>query len=368
MAKRKTATKSVEGEDQALSSPWPPPRATETLFGHSHAEEAFLRAFNAGTLHHAWLLTGGHGIGKATFAYRAARFLLSREALRGEPGDQVPAATLDADAGAPTARQIRAGAHASLFVLGSTAGASASIGVDEVRRLRSFLSLTSPGGWRALIVDPANDLTIASANALLKAIEEPPPRTVFFLIGHGAATVMPTIRSRCVRLAFRPLEAADFAHAVTVACEAGELEIPQTETLLTLHASASGSPGRALAFIAGGLLPVAQTLDKIAAGLPRLDYSLIHSLIQSASGPRNAQAFDGLCDLIEERIGNLAKAALVRAGDTAQSAAWAQLWQTFRQRRLELEALNLDKGAFLLSVFSDMEHVARKPAPAFQTR
>jgi DNA polymerase-3 subunit delta' len=313
-----------------------------------------LRAFNSGTLHHAWLLTGEQGIGKATFAYRAARFLLSRDAS--EPNK---AGTLAVPAHHPVARQIHAGAHSSLFVLGETTARPASIGVEEVRKLRSFLSLTSPAGWRAMIVDPANDLTIASANALLKAVEEPPPRTVFFLIGQGAASVMPTIRSRCVKFAFRPLELDDFSNAVLSACEAGALDAPDAGALKAFHALAAGSPGRALDFIAGGLLPLAEMLDKVLSSLPALNYALVHSLILSASGARNAQSFTRLCDLTEERVEKFAKQALETAPGTKKSASWAQLWESMRQRRLETETLNLDKGAFLMSVFSDMEHLAR---------
>ena len=115
--------------------------------------------------------------------------------------------------------------------------------MEEVRKLRSFLSLTSPGGWRAVIADPANDLTIASANALLKAVEEPPPRTVFFLVCHGAATVMPTIRSRCVKLVLRPPGQTDFAEAVRAACKAREIEAPDGGALENLHKISAGSPG-----------------------------------------------------------------------------------------------------------------------------
>jgi DNA polymerase-3 subunit delta' len=359
MAKRKSAeTKSTGAEEQAAGSAALHPRHTEALFGHAAAEETFLGAFAAGTLHHAWLLTGERGTGKATFAYRAARFLLSREAVGTEHGG-----TLAVPKSHPVVRQIAAGAHPSLFVLGDAGGAAASsaaIGVDEVRKLRAFLSLTSPAGWRVMIVDPANDLTIASANALLKAVEEPPPRTVFFLIGHGAATVMPTIKSRCVKLAFRPLQLEDFAAAVSAACAAGEFDVPDAAALDRLHAIAQGSPGRAVEFVAGGVLALAGTLDRIAAGLPRLDYAAVHSLIQSASGAKNAQAFERLCDLIEERIEALARQALAERANVAMSAAWAQAWQGFRQRRGELDALNLDKGAFLLGAFSDMETVARK--------
>ena len=354
MAKRKSAKTSISEEEGA---PDPlHPRLAVNLFGHEAAEDLFLSAFNAGALHHAWLLTGERGIGKATFAYRAARFLLSQ----GQAAPARETSSLAVPASHPVARQIGAGAHPSLFVLDANAEPGGLIGVDSVRKLRSFLNLTSPGGWRAVIIDPANDLTIASANALLKAIEEPPPRTAFFLVSHGASSVMPTIRSRCIKLAFRPLDRSDFRSAVSAACAAGGMDEPDETETGKLLALSAGSPGRAVELIAGGVLALAGKVERIIEGLPRLDHALVQEVIQSASGPRNAETFARLCDLIEERIGERAKMEAVDQPDPAVAAAWAGLWQTVRGRRLELEALNLDKGAFLVSTFSDMERIAKK--------
>jgi DNA polymerase-3 subunit delta' len=257
-------------------------------------------------------------------------------------------------------RQIAAGAHSSLFVLGSDAEGSASIGVESVRKLRAFLGLTSPGGWRAMIVDAANDLTIASANALLKAVEEPPPRTVFFLISHGAAAVMPTIRSRCIKLAFRPLDLFDFQSTVAAACAAGDMSEPDEAAMRKLFALSAGSPGRAVNLISGGLLSLADKVERIMDRLPKLDHALVHELIQSTSGARNAEAFKRLCDLIEERIEEKAREEAIQPDRQPRAASWADLWHTLRDRRLEMEALNLDKGAFLVSAFSDMERIAKK--------
>jgi DNA polymerase III subunit delta' len=356
MAKRKSAeTGASDGQDGA---PDPlHPRLAEKLYGHEAAEELFLSAFRAGALHHAWLLTGEEGIGKATFAYRAARFLLSRGGgglLAEEPS------TLDVPSSHPVARQIAAGAHPSLFAL--DAGGAASIGVEAVRKLRAFLGLTSPGGgWRAMIVDPANDLTISSANALLKAVEEPPPRTVFFLVSHGASAVMPTIRSRCVKLAFRALDPDKFASAVSTACLTSDLNEPGEAEMQKLFVLSSGSPGRALDFLAGGLLALAGKVERILDGLPRLDHAAVHELIQAASGARNAETFGRLCDLIEEAIAAKARKKALTGPDAAgEASGWAELWRRFRERRLELESLNLDKGAFLVAAFSDMERAAKK--------
>jgi DNA polymerase-3 subunit delta' len=362
MAKRKSAETSPP-EEAATLNPLHP-RLTDRLFGHEAVENLFLSAFNAGSLHHAWLLTGERGIGKATFAYRAARFLLSQEQTSPSLGQ---ASSLAIPESHPVARQIAAGAHPSLFVLDPETKVwldpetKESFGVKAVRKLRAFLSLTSPSGWRAMIVDPANDLTIASANALLKAVEEPPPRTVFFLISHGASTVMPTIRSRCIKLAFRPLDSSDFECAVAAACAAGELPEPDEAAMRKLFALSAGSPGRAVDLISGGLLSLADKVERIMDRLPKMDHALVHELVQSTSGARNAEAFERLCDLIEERIEEKAREEAIQPDCQPRAASWAELWHTLRARRLELEALNLDKGAFLVSAFSDMERIARKP-------
>ncbi len=355
MAKRKSDENSTSEE-----KPGPlHPRLTGKLFGHDAVERFFLGAFNAGAVHHAWLLTGERGVGKATFAYRAARFLLSQEQAAQESSLAVPASH-------PAARQVAAGAHPCLFVLDEETrlwldpDTKGSVGVKAVRKLRAFLSLTSPGRWRAMIVDPANDLTIASANALLKAVEEPPPRTVFFLVSHGASTVMPTIRSRCIKLAFRPPDFPNFQSAVSAACAAAGLSEPDEAAMRKLFDLAAGSPGRAVDLISGGLLSLADKVDRIMDRLPKVDHALAHELIQSASGLRNAETFSRLCDLIEERIAEKAKEEANAPHGTMQSASWAELWRSLRERRLALEALNLDKGAFLVSAFSDMERIAGK--------
>src|SRR3712207_3881883 len=155
----------------------PHPREQFNLFGHEEAERAFLDGWAAGRLHHAWLIGGPQGIGKATLAYRIARFLLA-----GNEGMPARPDTLAIPAGHPAARQVMALSHPNLSVLRRAPatdkkGPSATIPVDAVRRaLAMFGSTAADGGYRVCIVDSAEDLTISSANALLKVIEEPPPR------------------------------------------------------------------------------------------------------------------------------------------------------------------------------------------------
>jgi len=332
------------------------PGKTYTLFGHREGERAFLSAFHSGSLHHAWLITGEAGIGKATFAYGAARYLLH---IGNMPDRSGSAETLHVPAESLAARQVASGAHPSLFTLkGDVKSASGAIGVDEVRKLRAFLGLTSPNGWRAAIVDATNDLTINSANALLKAIEEPPPRTVFFLIAQGAASVIPTIRSRCVKLSLRPLGEDDFVAALSAACKKEGLDIPAKEQITKLTDTARGSPGNAIALLKGGAVALAEKLDGLMSRLPKMDYATVHEVIASSSGARNAQVFERVCDLIEQRI----EARAIQLADSGSEGAkgWAELWSRLRAQRLDLEALNLDKGAFLITAFSDIEHTARE--------
>jgi DNA polymerase III subunit delta' len=337
------------GDAEAPLKPW----QTSVLIGQEAHEAAFLAAFGAGTLHHAWLLTGERGIGKATFAYLAAKFLLSALEARRE--------TLAGDLNSPVSRQIAAGAHPALFVLGEKPGeaepATQSIGVDDIRKLKQFLSLTSTAGWRAVIVDAANDLTTSSANALLKGIEEPPKRTAFFLISHGAGAVMPTIRSRCSKLRFGTLAPSGFANAMRQALSgAPSMVMPSEGEIAELYRLSGGAPGRALRLLTSGLLSVSERLDTIIQGLPKLDRSQVHEFVQSTAGSRGPQARGAILDLFEEKIESLALGH-AKAGSPA-SDAWAEYWQYFRARRLDLETLNLDKEAFLLAAFADMERIS----------
>lgn len=194
----------------------PHPRENALLFGHEAAEARFLHEFNRGLIHHAYLMTGHKGIGKATLAYRFARFLLNQGALKaaqeapsmslfGEP-ESVPAAaaqTLEMSADDPLFRRIAAGSHTDLLTIAPAYDAKkhvekSSITVDEARKVPEFLSLTpAEGEWRVVIVDAVDQLNVNAANALLKILEEPPERAILLLICHSAGGILPTIKSRC---------------------------------------------------------------------------------------------------------------------------------------------------------------------------
>ena len=168
----------------------PHPRETTALFGHREAEAALLNAYKSGRIPHAWLIGGARGIGKATLAYRMARFVLThRDPL--SPAVQ-HAETLAVDESAPAARHIANGAHGGLLVLERTANDKGVlrtvITVDETRETISFFGSTAAvEGWRVCIVDTVDELNPNAANALLKILEEPPQQSLFLLVSHAPA-------------------------------------------------------------------------------------------------------------------------------------------------------------------------------------
>lgn len=196
------------------------PRENDRVFGHEEAERRFLHEFNRGLIHHAYLMTGHKGIGKATLAYRFARFLLSQGAQK-IAAEEAPSMSLFGDAPTeqsapavarggfemsadePLFRRIAAGSHADLLTITPAYDAKkhvekSTIGVDEARKIPEFLSLTpAEGAWRVVIVDAVDQLNVNAANALLKILEEPPERAILLLVCHSPGGILPTIKSRC---------------------------------------------------------------------------------------------------------------------------------------------------------------------------
>ena len=244
------------------------PRLATSLLGHRSQEQTFLDAFNASRMHHAWLLHGAKGIGKATFAYRAARFLMSEGASDAADslfGDAAPPQSLDASPDHRAVRLIIAGSHPDLFALEAsrkTPRGPATIAVDDVRTLIESTHLTiADGSWRVVIIDATDSLNRSSANTLLKLIEEPPPRTVLFIISHQVGGVLPTIRSRCLRLPFAGIEDQDVARIL--AARRPDADADAIGQAVRLSA---GSPGRGIALLDGGGSGIVDALAEVLEG------------------------------------------------------------------------------------------------------
>jgi DNA polymerase-3 subunit delta' len=377
MARARIIETEIEAPPEAdrLDS-WPHPRETREVFGHDAAEAVFAGAIGSGRLHHAWLMTGAEGIGKASFAYRVAKFLLAQE---GEtPG---AAASLSVAEDGKASRQVISQSHPGLLTIRRAWDPSGkkfrqSIAIDNVRALRHFLQRTAVTPWRAVIVDSADDLNPNSANALLKSLEEPPARTVFLLISSSPGRLLPTIRSRCRSIRFEPLGEGDMSKAILAACKAAERAAPDSRQLPTLIGLSRGSPRRALQLLGGGGLALFEAILTLVESLPRLDRAALHKLIALTAG-RDSVAHDMAFDLIEEILAETLRARA--AGETASRAFpqlkgfpalirpdsladWAGLWETMREARGETERLNLDKAALTLMTFERLERLSRKAA------
>ena len=273
----------------------PHPRENTTLLGHEAAEAALLQAFNAGRLPHAWLITGPRGIGKATLAYRFARFLFAEgPADKGGGGLFAAPATSLAD----RARRIRLSASSrparipiswwsSAAMIRGANGSGGDIVADDARAVGDFLHLTSSqGGWRVVIVDGADTMNSHAANSLLKILEEPPKNTVLLLASDNPARLLPTIRSRCRTLALKPLEESLIINLLQK--YRPELSGEEKAVLARLG---EGSIGRALELVAGDGVATYNFIINILQRLPNLDPELIHGFAERMARDRRRGQF-----------------------------------------------------------------------------
>ena len=229
------------------------------IAGHERAIEQFRRAWDSRSLHHAWLLTGPRGVGKAHFARAAATRLLAEAA-----GPSFDAEGVNTPEDHRIAKLVEAGSHPDMRWLQRLPkekgeGLARNISVKQIRELGEFIGLTAAlSPWRTVVIDPVDDLEREGANALLKMLEEPPPNTIFFLVSHAPGRLLPTIRSRCRRVNFQALDHA----AMTSVLERILPDLPanEREKLITLS---DGSVGRALAFAELDLTPLEENARRI---------------------------------------------------------------------------------------------------------
>ena len=292
--------------------------------------------------------SGPEGVGKATFAFRAARRLL------GAPLDETYG-LLGSSPDHPVSRQVSARSHPDLMVLErEVEGGKARkvIPVDEARKLPEFFSKSpSSAPYRVAIVDAVDDMNANAANALLKTLEEPPERGVLFLISHAPGGLLPTIRSRCRRLRFAPweeVEVADF-----VAAHAGA----NAEDSIRLSRMSGGAPGRALDLLARKALAADDAAHELLSGLPELDRGSIQQLADGFRGAEGMAKFELLMERLADQIRHMAAAAVAR-GDPP-SERWAQTWSRLVDLPREVEGLNLDRADAFWTVIADLRAAAR---------
>jgi DNA polymerase-3 subunit delta' len=335
----------------------PHPRETHELFGHRDAESALLNAYKSGRIPHAWLLGGAQGIGKATLAYRMARFVLThRDPLAA--GVQ-RAETLAIDPNAPAARHIVSGAHGSLLALERTANDKGVlrtvITVDETRETISFFGSTAAvEGWRVCIVDTVDELNPNAANALLKILEEPPQQSLFLLISHAPARVLPTILSRCRKLPMRPLATEDVIHAAAQAISRDASDPALTEAA----AASEGSVAHALTLLGGEALKLHKRTAAMLATLPKVDPRELHALGDSLP-LSDRVALAAFIDSVERWISERLHRDGTSNANLPRLARLAEVWEKIARAARDTQDYNLERKPLVFSVFSMLAEATR---------
>ena len=349
----------------------PEPRANTVLLGQEVAEAALLRAWRSERVPHAWLFGGPRGIGKATLAYRFARFVLADDSLFG-----ATAGDLRLDPQSPVFPRVASGGHPDLLTVErsineKTGRLRGEIVIEDVRAISSFLHLTpSEGGWRVVIVDSADDMKRHAANALLKILEEPPEKAILLLVSHAPGSLLPTIRSRCRRLPLRPLSDA----AVTDLLQRYRPDlVDQDRTVLA--GLAEGSIGRAIDLAEQGGLDLYREVAGLLLSLPKLDGVRLHGLGDRFAKQGGETAFRTATDLLGRWFGRMirAGAAGVPVPEIVEGEAacmqrllerrgldqWLDLWEKMARLFAAVEGVNLDRKQAWVGAFLEIEELAR---------
>jgi len=337
------------------------PSENTYFIGHDEAVRQFLTAYNSGALHHGWLIGGDEGIGKATFAYKVARFLLCAEASKKYD-------SLEVNPESPVVSQIIQRSHPDFKVLErdytetdkkklikainqgeevdeemkQSLKRSSVIKVEDVREVVSFLMKKSfNDNWRVVIVDSVDDLNASSANALLKILEEPPLKSILLLISHNPGRVLPTIRSRCTKLMFAPLEEGEVATLLRrYAPEISEKEVK------SLAKISGGSIGRALRYAENDALKMYEDIQKICYAGAKSDGELMVDLANEAAGDEDVWALfsELICRFIRENF-----------PDFEKKRELYEVYESTLKILDETERLNMDKKQAVLQILGELQ-------------
>lgn len=350
----------------------PHPRETVHLFGQEKAAETFLSAMSSGRMHHGWLITGPRGVGKATLAWRIARFMLAGKSATGTSPEQLFMSPDD-----PVFRRVAALGDPRLTLIRrpfdpDKKRIKTAITVDEVRKLNGFFHLSAAdGGWRVAIVDAADEMNTAAANALLKILEEPPEKTLLILISHQPGRLLPTIRSRCRTLACEKLSEND----LSLALDGSGFTMPPDVTAIS--ELADGSAGDAITLVQAEGEELYGTIIATLGTIPQMDRGRVLQLADACAG-RGAEATYALTRrLIALAMNRMAKQGAT--GDARPNAAkgeadvfaklsptpdagrrWAELSQTLSSKTAHAVAVNLDPASVILDMFLQIEATAAR--------
>ena len=377
----------MSGFDPQQAASWGP-RHNAALIGHEAAEKTLLEAWAGGRLPHAWLITGPQGTGKSTLAFRFARFLLAH----GPASNMDTGPSLFGDAPVlpdtiavpeehPVFHRVASSGHADLIAVERSWDEKSDrwrgdIVVQDVRAvIDRFGKTAAEGGYRVCIVDAADDMNINAANALLKILEEPPANAVLLLVSHAPGSLLPTIRSRCRRLALKPLDSAALSQALERLLP--DLDAAERHGLGIL---AEGSPGRAVTLASQGGLKLLHGLLEMIGQLPRPDHAKLHAFGDALARDRSGNGFLLMGELFRWWLARLVRSAAggrigstgwseIFPGETALAHRlagwqapdrWAEDWEQIGRLLDRGESVNLDRKQMLLNLFATLGRAAAR--------
>lgn len=357
------------------------PRNTLELVGHEHAEQLFLDAFNAEKIHHAWMITGPKGIGKATLAYKMARFLLNNPpeddqgpGLFGDVLERTALTSLETDLDSPANHLINAASNPDLMIIERTEDPKtgkmrSNILVDDVRKINEFFHKTSTdGGWRVAIVDTADEMNRNAANAILKILEEPPKNSILIILAHAPGRLLPTIKSRCRMLPLKPLK------SLTVK-EILQKNYPEKEENIIdgYVALSNGSPGYAISLIEHQGLKVYREILGLLSTMPNINVPLMHDFAGTITTKKSGDTFLLFSEMLSQFISRMVrhvsylntdhthniKEALTEEFNLMEELGaiipldqWASLWEKISEKMKVTDQLNMDRKQTVIDILN----------------
>lgn len=368
----------LDGDPEGVDPPEPEqgllhPRSMTLCLGHEKIEAQLLELFNSKRMPHGLVFSGPKGIGKATLAYRLARFILkhgqadvSQDTLF--PSDLTPATTLDVGQDEPVFRRVASGGHPDIFTIERNYDAAknrlkSGVEVADIRKVAPFLRMkASSGGWRVVIIDDADTMNRNAQNALLKILEEPPENTLLILVTHRAGALIPTIKSRTRRIDFTPLndrQIKEILHKYDPHIGAGDADM-----LCTL---AEGSAGRAIQFAQEGGVVMFSRIASSLENFPDMEWAALHSMADELSRPGQEQAYESFCKVMLWQFSRMAKMKAIgeypgnsslgtgfydRILKNSSLARLLEICEKLQEHFNRSHAANLDKRQTVLGAFS----------------
>ncbi|MDC0074679.1 DNA polymerase III subunit delta' [Alphaproteobacteria bacterium] len=356
------------------------PEENKYFIGHNNEKLKLLNSFNS-NIHHSWIISGPKGVGKATLIYNFAKWILHNEInnknkkiIGANNHNKNIDELFNVDEESSTFRQIANFSHPNLLTIKpiydeKNKRLNNEILVDDIRKISSFFNKKSfNDNWRIVIIDSGDEMNKNSSNALLKALEEPPKKSIIFIISHHSQKLLATIKSRCVELKLKPLDKASFDIIINNMIEINE------EDIVNLGAITDYRPGYAMQLLDLNIINYIENIVDILTKLPEIDYENISKIAQLVKSDKSYASLDIFGELIfnllsryitkniyDDRTYNYSNKELKLIENhfyDGNISKWIDAWKSTRELLDKGKILNLDKGQIINNMFINLSKSA----------